>query len=323
MRAFLYLFLLCLGFQSMFAQLKKPPYLQKGDTVMIIAPAGIMKDTAGIENGIALLNDWGLTYILGKNLYKQNFQFAGTDEERLADVQEAFDNPTIKAIWCARGGYGAVRIIDDVDFTKFKSRPKWMIGFSDITVFHNELHNLGFETLHALMPLTYDPDERKQKRAVRSLKRALFGKKLTYRISESPFNKEGEARGELIGGNLSIVYSMLGSKSSLDTQGKILFIEDVGEAKYHIDRMLISLRRAGYFDGLAGLIVGGFNDIKPNSTEFGKTVEEIVLDAVKEYDFPVSFDFPSGHITDNRTLILGRTIDLKVKAHKAIVKFED
>jgi len=323
MRVLLCGIFLCFGLQSLIAQRSTPPYLQKGDTVMIIAPAGIVKDTVGVENGIALLKEWGLNYKLGKNVYRRNFQFSGTDEERLADVQAAFDDPTVKAVWCARGGYGAVRIIDDVDFTKFKLHPKWMIGFSDITVFHNELHNLGVESIHALMPLTYKPGEKEQKRAVKSLKKALFGKKLTYRISESPYNREGEGRGEIVGGNLSIVYSMLGSKSSLDTKGKILFLEDVGEAKYHIDRMLISLRRAGYFEGLQGLIIGGFNDIKATSSDFGMTLEEIVLDAVKGYDFPVSFDFPTGHITDNRTLIFGRTIDLKINARKAIVKFEN
>ena len=309
--------------QITFAQLVKPPYLQKGDTVMILAPAGIMKDTLGIENGIALLKKWGLNYKLGKNLFKHNFHFAGTDEERLADVQEGLDNPNIKAIWCARGGYGTIRIIDDVDFTKFKKNPKWMIGFSDITAFHNVIHNLGIETLHGIMPLTYKPDERKQRRAIKSLKKAIFGKKLKYRVSESEFNKEGLASGQIIGGNLSLVYSMLGSTSSLDTKGKILFIEDIGEAKYHIDRMLISLRRAGYFNGLSGMIVGGINNVKANTTDFGKTVEEIILDAVKDYDFPVSFDFPTGHITDNRTLILGREISLEVKARKAIIKFAE
>ncbi len=302
-------------------KLIQPPFLQKGDTVMIIAPAGIMKDTVKIENGIELLQEWGLTVKLGKHLFEQNFHFAGTDKQRLEDFQYAIDDPTVKAIWCARGGYGSVRIIDDIDFTKFKQHPKWLIGFSDITVFHNEIHKLGIETMHALMPITYKPDNKEQAKAQKSLKKALFGKKITYRIPDSDFNKEGEAIGQVIGGNLSILYSLLGSKSSINPDGKILFIEDIGEYVYHIDRMLINLKRNGYFDNCKGLIVGGISDIRENDTPFGKTTEEVVLDVVKEFDFPVSFDFPSGHIRDNRTLILGRTIILNVKDNKTVIKF--
>lgn len=309
---------------NVFAQkeLIRPPKLEKGDTVMIIAPAGIMKDTTAVKDGIKLLKHWGLNYKLGKNLFKQNFHFAGTDAERLSDIQEALDDDNVKAIWCARGGYGTVRIIDDIDFTHFKEHPKWIIGFSDITVLHSEIHKMGIETMHALMPITYNPDNRKEKKAVKSLKKAVFDKRLKYKISDSEYNKEGEATGEVVGGNLSIVYSMLGSKSQISTDGKILFIEDVGEALYHIDRMMISLKRAGYFNHCKGLIVGGFSDIKPNDTPFGMTYQEIILDAVKGHNFPVCFDFPAGHITDNRTLLLGRKIELDVRKNKAVIKFE-
>lgn len=303
-------------------ELVRPPRLEKGDTVMILAPAGIMKDTSAVLKGIELLQDWGLNYKLGKNLFKQNFHFAGTDAERLADFQEALDDVNIKAIWCARGGYGTVRIIDDLDFTRFKQNPKWVIGFSDITVLHNEIHLLGFETLHALMPLTYKPDERKQKKAVKSLKKAVFGKRIKYKISESEYNREGEATGEVVGGNISLLASMLGSRTQIATDGKILFLEEVGEALYAIDRMVISLKRAGYFEHCKGLIIGGVSDIKENSTPFGMTYQEIILDAVKDYDFPVCFDFPAGHITDNRTVILGRKIELDVRDNKAVIKFE-
>jgi len=332
MRTILYKFLL-LVFLTVFpgivyasadqepSKLIQPPFLQKGDTVMIIAPAGIMKDTVKVENGIELLQEWGLTVKLGKNLFEQNHHFAGTDEQRLEDFQYAIDDPTVKAIWCARGGYGSVRIIDSIDFTRFKQHPKWIIGFSDITVFHNEIHNLGIETIHALMPITYKPDNEEQKKAQRSLKKVLFGKKLTYRISDSDFNRSGEGTGLVVGGNLSLLYSLLGTRSTLNIDGKILFIEDIGEYVYHIDRMLISLRRNGYFDNCKGLIVGGISDIRENDTPFGKTAEEVVLDAVKDYDFPVSFDFPAGHIRDNRTIILGRTINLKVKENKSVIKF--
>ncbi|MCB0459741.1 MAG: LD-carboxypeptidase [Flavobacteriaceae bacterium] len=305
-----------------YRELIRPPKLEKGDTVMIIAPAGIMKDTASVMRGIALLEDWGLNYKLGKNIFKQNYHFAGTDEERLADIQEALDDDNVKAIWCARGGYGTIRIIDDIDFTRFKQHPKWIIGFSDITVLHNEVHNMGIETMHALMPITYKPDSKEQKKAVKSLKRAVFDKRLKYKISDSEYNREGEATGEVVGGNLSLVYSMLGSRSQISADGKILFLEEVGEALYHIDRMMISLKRAGYFENCKGLIIGGISDIKENSTPFGITYQEIILDAVKDYDFPVCFDFPAGHITDNRTLLLGREIELDVRDNKAVIKFE-
>ncbi len=304
-----------------YQKLIRPPYLQKGDTVMIIAPAGIMKDTVKVENGIKLLKDWGLHVKLGKHIFKQNFHFAGTDAERAEDFQNAIDDPTVKAIWCARGGYGSVRIIDAIDFTKFKQYPKWLVGFSDITVFHNEIHNLGIETMHGLMPITLKPDNKEQKKAQKSLKKALFGKKISYRISDSDYNKEGEATAQVVGGNLSLLYSLLGTESTINVDNKILFIEDVGEYLYSIDRMLISLRRNGYFDKCKGLIIGGVTDFKENDTPYGKAIEEVVLDAVKDFDFPVAFDFPAGHIRDNRTLILGRTLTLKVKKNKTILKF--
>ena len=307
--------------KNMNQELIQPPYLIKGDTVLILATAGTVSDSTIIDNGIELLKSWGLNVKLGKNLFENNGHFAGTDKHRLEDFQKAIDDDNIKAIWCARGGYGTVRIIDDIDFTKFKQHPKWVIGFSDVTVLHNEIHNLRIETIHAMMPSTLKPGNEGQKKAQKSLKKALFGKKIKYRVSESEYNKEGEAVGHLVGGNLSILYSLLGSKSSISVDNKILFIEDVGEYEYHIDRMLLNLKRNGYFEKCKGLIIGGISDIRENDVAFGKTVEEIVLDAVKEYDFPVSFDFPAGHIRDNRTLILGREISLLVKENKAIVKF--
>ncbi len=288
---------------------------------MILATAGIINDSTIINYGVDLLKTWGLHVKLGNYLYEQNHHFAGTDKHRLEDFQKAIDDDNIKAIWCARGGYGTVRIIDDIDFTKFKQHPKWVIGFSDVTVLHNEIHNMGIETIHAIMPSTLKPGNEEQKKAQKSLKKALFGKKIRYRVSESDYNKEGEATGQLVGGNLSILYSLLGSKSTISLENKILFIEDVGEYEYHIDRMLLNLKRNGYFEKCKGLIIGGISDIRENDVAFGKTVEEIVLDAVKEYDFPVSFEFPAGHIRDNRTLILGREISLMVKAKKAVVKF--
>lgn len=307
--------------KTMSQKLIQPPFLQKGDTVMILATAGIISDSTIIDNGIELLKSWGLNVKIGNYLFEENGHFAGSDKHRLVDFQNAIDDDNVKAVWCARGGYGTVRIIDEVDFTKFKINPKWIIGFSDVTVLHNEIHNLGIETIHAMMPSTLKPGNEEQKKAQKSLKKALFGKKITYRVSESEYNKQGEEVGQLVGGNLSILYSLLGSRSSIKTDNKILFIEDVGEYAYHIDRMLLNLKRNGYFEYCKGLIIGGISEVRENDVEFGKTVEEIVLDAVKEYDFPVSFDFPAGHIRDNRTLILGREISLKVKDKKAVIKF--
>ncbi len=303
--------------------LMQPPYLQKGDTVMILATAGIIKDESILDNAIELLQSWGLQVKLGRHLHQQNNHFAGTDAQRALDFQEALDDPSVRAIWCARGGYGTVRMIDKVNFTRFEKDPKWIIGFSDITVIHNEIHNLGRETIHAMMPSTLDLDNKEQQKAIKSLKKALFGEKVEYKTSKSDFNKKGEGKGQLVGGNLSILYSLLGSKSSLKTDGKILFIEDVGEYVYHIDRMLQNLKRNGYFKNCYGLIVGGITDIRENDTDFGKAVEQVVLDAVADYDFPVAFNFPAGHVKDNRTLIMGREVTLKVKGKRATVEFSE
>ncbi len=299
-----------------------PPPLKKGDTVMIVAPAGVMKDTIGVYKAIELLHKWGLHYKLGKHLFAKHYQFAGTDTERLSDFQAALDDPSVKAIWCARGGYGTIKILDDVDFTNFIKNPKWIIGFSDITAFHTKLNNLGITTIHGIMPLTYKPNKKEQKRAIKSLQKAFFGKRLKYKVAESKYNREGKAEGVVVGGNLSLVYSMLGSDTQLNTDEKILYLEEVGEALYHIDRMMISLKRAGTFDNCKGLIIGGFSDLKSEANDFGMTYEEIILDAVKNFDFPVAFDFPAGHITDNRTVLLGRNVYLEVKKNKTKLKFD-
>jgi muramoyltetrapeptide carboxypeptidase len=262
-----------------------------------------------IQPAIDLLKNWGLNVVVGKTIGLEKHQFAGSDEERTTDFQKMLDNSKIKAIWCARGGYGTVRIIDQLDFTEFKKQPKWIIGYSDVTVLQSQLHNLGFETLHATMPINVSTNT---KEAFSSLKKSLFGEQLSYEIPSSEENKLGKAKGELVGGNLSILYSLLGSNSSVKTDGKILFIEDLDEYLYHIDRMLMNLKRNGYFDNLKGLIVGGMTKMHDNTIPFGKTAKEIILDAVSEYNFPVVFDFPAGHLDDNRALILGRKVDLEV-----------
>lgn len=286
----------------------QPNYLQKNDTVAIVSTARKIS-LQEIKSAVKLLESWGLKVVVGKTIGLAENQFAGNDTERASDFQKMLDNPTIKAIWCARGGYGTVRIIDSLDFKKFKQHPKWIIGYSDITVLHSNLHHLDFETIHGIMPLNL---EKNTKEAKESLRKSLFGEKLFYEIISSKKNIVGLAFGELVGGNLSILYSLLGSESTLDTKNKILFIEDLDEYLYHIDRMMMNLKRNGYFENLKGLIIGGMTNMHDNEIPFGKNTQEIILDIISEYNFPVVFDFPAGHIADNRTLILGRKVELKV-----------
>lgn len=300
----------------------KPPYLKKGDTIMILAPAGRIKNKSSIDAGIRLANHWGLVVFLGNHLFTQNHTFAGTEAQRLEDLQKALDDPSIKAIWAARGGYGAVRIIDDLDFTEFERNPKWIIGYSDITVLHNKLNGMGYATIQGQMPLTLDLEDPVQKPSIISLKKALFGKKLRYKLDSNARNRPGESSGILVGGNLSIVYSMLGSDTELNMDGKILFVEDVGEALYHIDRMMISLKRAGYFENCNGLIVGDFRLKKNEGNSFGESLEDIMMRVVGDYNFPVIFEFPAGHLDDNRALIFGSNVELKVNDKKTKILFK-
>ena len=306
-----------------------PPYLQEGDTIAIVAPAGILKDREDtIQKAKELAENWGLIVVLGSNLFNQNNHFSGTDNERFQDFQEALDNKNIKAIWSARGGYGSVRILDKLNFTKFIAHPKWIIGYSDITAFHNHIHNLGIETMHGMMATSLEeiPEEILETKA--SFKKALFGEELKYSIPSSEDNRNailnsGEIlKGQLIGGNLSILTSMLGSNSQLLTAGKILFIEEIGEYKYSIDRMLQSLKRAGYFTKVKAVIVGNMSSIKKNSTQWGSTIEQLILDVIPE-NIPVLFDFPAGHEADNRALIFGRNVALEVDMENYSLVFED
>ena len=299
----------------------QPPHLKKGDTILILAPAGKIKGKEAIQPGIDLAEKWGLVVTFGEHLYNQHNTFAGTGEERLDDLQKGLDNPNIKMIWSARGGYGLIRIVDDLDFTKFKQHPKWVVGYSDVTVLHNKINNLGVQTIHGQMPLTLDLEDEVQQESIETLHRSLFGKKVKYKLPASEKNRLGKSSGELVGGNLSIVYSMLGSDTSLNTDGKILFIEDVGEALYHIDRMMISLKRAGYFKNCKGLIVGDFRLKKNEGNKFGLTLEEIILEAVEGTDFPVVFNFPAGHVDDNRALIMGADVQLKISDNKVKITF--
>ncbi len=296
----------------------QPKYLQKNDTVVIVSTARKITLSV-IKPAIKLLENWGLQVIVGATIGLEAHQFAGNDAARIADLQKMLDNPKINAIWCARGGYGTVKIIDQLDFSAFKQHPKWIIGFSDVTVLHNHIHSFGIESIHATMPLNI---AKNTEQALNTLKKSLFGQEVAYEILSADENKLGKARGTLVGGNLSILYSLLGSASSLDTDGKILFIEDLDEYLYHIDRMLMNLKRNGYFSNLQGLIVGGMNDMHDNSIPFGKNAKEIILDCLTDCDFPVVFDFPAGHLNDNRALILGRTISLEVEKNMTRLLFE-
>ena len=305
-------------------KLIQPNFLKKGDSIAIIAPAGILKNKTEIINEAKeLAESWGLKVLIGDHVFNQNNHFAGTDKERASDFQKALNNPNIKAIWGARGGYGSVRILDALDFTKFKENPKWIVGYSDVTAIHSHVHNLGVQTIHGMMGTSMQFDKEENKKSIKTLKRALFGEALSYEIPSSKYNKEGKVTGELVGGNLTLLLTMLGSESSINTDGKILFIEEIGEYKYHIDRMLQSLKRAGYFKKCKGIIVGNISNIKKNTTVWGSSIEQLILDVVSEYNFPVLFDFPAGHEIDNRALIFGKTIQMNVKKSTSDVIFKD
>ncbi|MEN8187812.1 MAG: LD-carboxypeptidase [Bacteroidota bacterium] len=307
--------------KSITRNLTKPPHLKKGDTIMILAPAGRLKEKSSVDAGIELANKWGLVVFLGNHLFSEQNGWAGSESERVEDLQKALDDPSIKAIWAARGGYGTVRIIDDLDFTEFKKNPKWIIGYSDITVLHSKMTTLGYESIHGQMPLTLELENPVQKESIVTLYRSLFGKKLSYKLDSSKYNKIGESSGQLVGGNLSLVYSVLASDIDLDMNGKVLFVEDIDENFHSVDRMMNGLKRAGYFKNCKGLIVGDFAPNKHDGNTYKLTIEKIMLDAVEGTNFPVIFDFPAGHIDDNRALIFGSYIDLKVTDKKAKVIF--
>jgi len=282
--------------------IKIPPYLQKGDTIGLVCPAGYM----AIEKGMVCINtlkDWGYMVKIGNTLGSNSTNyFSGTDKERLDDFQQMLDDDEVKAILCARGGYGMTRIIDEINFKKYKENPKWIIGYSDITVLHSHLYsNYYISSIHAPMAAAFNEEGFKNE-YVLSLKNVLEGKKIKYQVPVHEFNKKGEAIGELIGGNLTLLAHLTGTDSDIKTKGRILFIEDVGEYLYNIDRMLMQLNRSGKLSKLAGLIVGGFTDIKDTERPFGKNAYEIISDTVKEFDYPVCYGFPVSHEKENYAL---------------------
>ncbi len=284
------------------------PSLKSGDTIAIVATARKVAREE-LQPAIDTLESWGLKVILGPHLFEVDNQYAGTDELRAEALQWAIDLPNVKAILFARGGYGTMRLMDKLNLLPLRTQPKILAGFSDITVLHSALNNLGVPSLHCTMPLSWPTNTTE---AIESLRNALFGEEISYQANAHELNRLGKISGELVGGNLSLLYALSGTPQQLNTDGKILFIEDLDEYLYHIDRMVLSLKMAGTFKNLTGLVVGGMSDMRDNTVPFGKTAEEIIREHVEEYGFPVCFNFPAGHIADNRALWLGKVHTLEV-----------
>lgn len=294
-----------------------PPPLKPGDKIAITCPA--KKLPGPITGAVRLLESWGLEVVVGETAGASFHQFAGDDNLRAKDMQRFVDDDSIKAIVAARGGYGTIRMIDLVDFSKLARRPKWLVGFSDITILHTHLFTkYNMQTIHGQMPINVlDASAR----SLETLRKALFGKSISYEIDPHSLNRTGESKGILVGGNLSLLIAASGSVSDLDYTNKILFIEDVGEYLYAIDRMLRCLKRAGKLKHLAGLVAGSFSQMRDYEIPFGQTVQQMIMEIVKEYDYPVCFNFPAGHIDDNCSLILGRQATLSVNGDGVSLKY--
>lgn len=301
--------------------IKIPPYLKKGDTIGLVCPAGYMP-VEKVQTCLDVLQEWGYRVKIGKTVGGGSATyFSGTDEERLTDFQQMLDDDAIKAVLCARGGYGTGRIIDKIDFTKFRKHPKWIVGYSDVTVLHSHIYSHFYiSTLHAPMAGAFNDDGFKNE-FIRSLKNALEGKKLKYKCEVHDYNRKGEAVGELVGGNLALLAHLVGTDSDIKTRGKILFLEDVGEQLYNIDRMLHQLKRSGKLARLAGLIFGGFTESKDTERPFGNSIHEILRDIVREFDYPVCYDFPVSHTDRNYALKIG--VGYKLKVGKSKVTLEE
>ncbi len=299
--------------------MKTPKPLKKGDKIGLVSTARKISRNE-LETALQVFEDWGLQCVFAPHLFATHHQFAGTDEQRLADLQGFIDEPEIKAIICARGGYGTVRIIDELNFLALAENPKWIVGYSDVTVLLNKLKKLGLESIHGSMPINFAQNSKK---SLESLRNALFGKRIAYEVAPHPFNRKGNTLGRLTGGNLSILYSQTGSPTGLSTEGEILFIEDLDEYLYHIDRMMYNLKRNGYFEKVAGIVIGSMSDMRDNAIPFGRTAEEIIRDILSPYNFPLCFGFPAGHQKDNRALIFGRRAALEVRGSSVTLSFED
>ena len=288
-----------------------PPFLQPGQRVALVAPARKIS-AAEVAPAVATLRGWGLDVVLGESIGAEHHQFAGDDALRRRDFQRQLDNPAVRAILCARGGYGTARIVDELNFQAFAAHPKWVAGFSDITVLNSHLLRLGYQSIHGVMPVLYG--QAGGAAAVASLRRALFGEALDYQAAPYPLNRPGSATGELVGGNLSLLHTSTGTASQASFAGRILFLEDLDEYLYHLDRMLLHLHRSGQLSGLAGLVVGHFSEVKDNAVPFGQTAYEIIDHYARRYDFPVGYGFPVGHEAANQALVVGRTATLTVDA---------
>jgi muramoyltetrapeptide carboxypeptidase len=291
-----------------------PKPLKKGDTVHIVSTARFVEKEF-IDYARSVFEDGGLKVKTGESLFKRKNQFAGSDTDKVADFNAAIADTNCRAIICARGGYGTARVIDRINIDGLKADPKWVVGYSDITVLLSHLYSAaGMASIHASMPVNFASNSRQ---SIDSYFAALFGKELSYTAPTHGLNKPGTAEGPMVGGNLSVLYSLLGSKSQMDTRGKILFIEDLDEYLYHIDRMMVALKRAGMLHELAGLIVGGMTDMNDNTTPFGQSAIESIDLHVKEFDFPVCYNFPSGHIDDNRAWVHGKKVRMSVEKGRA------
>ena len=293
-----------------------PERLKKGDKIGIISTARKIAKKE-LKPALKLIDSWGLEIVLGKNIYNESNQFSGTTKERIEDLQSMIEDHTIKAILCARGGYGTVQIIDFINFSTLYNHPKWVIGYSDITILHSQLNKLSIASMHATMPINFNSNTLD---SLKSLENGLFGNKNIIKYASNKFNKCGTAKGNVVGGNLSILYSLLGSSTDLETDGKILFIEDLDEYLYHIDRMLISLKRNKKLNKLKGLIIGSMTEMKDNSVSFGKNTYEIISQHVNEYSFPVCFDFPAGHLVNNKCIKLGVESILEITTEKVVLR---
>ncbi|MCF8361283.1 MAG: LD-carboxypeptidase [Prolixibacteraceae bacterium] len=290
--------------------IQKPENLKHGDTVGIVSPASKI-DEKHIKSAVAQLEAHGYNVVVGTYAAGQHHTFAGTDKQRASDLQKMLDDLEIKAILCSRGGYGTLRTLQHVSWDGFKKNPKWVVGFSDITALHSSLHNMGYASIHGVMT-AYFTNEGKTSKSLQTLMNALTGIPNNYTFAHSKYNVTGEASGVVVGGNLSVLLSLRGTPSDIDTRGKILFIEDLAEYLYHIDRIMMNLKTGGMLSGLKGLIVGGFAGLKDNDTPFGMSYEEIILDAVRAYNFPVAFNFPAGHQPENHAIKMGCEAKLSV-----------
>lgn len=295
---------------------KTPPHLTIGDTIGITATARKVLPEE-INFAVKRAEEAGFKVLLSDGLFEEKNQFAGTDEQRSSNFNQMLANPQVKAIWCARGGYGSVKILELIDWNLLKKQPKWICGFSDVTAIHSHLSaTLRVASIHSPMPFAFD---RQSPDSQNHFMRVLLGEEIELQAPAHALNRPGESQGALVGGNLSVLYSLLGSQSQLNTKNAILFLEDLDEYLYHIDRMMMALKRSGMLSQLKGLIVGGFTDIHDNASPYGMTAEEIIRDTVKDYNYPVCFGFPSGHITGNMAWLHGVDCHLHVEAGSVVL----